>query len=161
MDNDLQHIKLHAKSLYEQSKFQDAIKQYSKLLHHEQYKNVDDDDLSIDALLLKQKTYLMRGRCYVHLDETEKAKQDFDQCIEIFQTTKSAYMAMLFRARLKIETVEHLNIAKTDLESIINVCKIATKHNNSHKTKCEKKNKTKSEHFVVVIVIIIQKTPGT
>ena len=66
----------------------------------------------------------MRGRCYVHLNETDKAKQDFEQCIEICQKTKSAYIAMLFRARLKINTVEHLNIAKTDLESIINVCKL-------------------------------------
>ena len=119
----VQSLKNYGNELFTQRKWTEAIRVYTKILNHKEYKHVNDDDLSIDLLLLKQSTYLMRGRANANAGRIDYAKKDFDNCINILDSTKYAFKAKLCRSKLKIDNVEHWKRSKRDLQSIINVSK--------------------------------------
>ena len=117
----VQSMKQHGNEQFNNQNFQKAIKTYTKILNSNKFKLVHDDDLSRELLLLKQSTYLMRGRANDKTGRIDSAQKDFGNCINIVDNTKYAYKAKLYRSMLTINNVEHWKRSKRDLESVISV----------------------------------------
>ena len=115
-----QEIKNHGNELFKQSKFNEAINQYTTALSHKVFAH-DDDDLAVDTLLLKQSLYLMRGRAHFQIGKTCDAKEDFDSCTNILDSTKYAYKAKLVRSYVPIDSLQWWQATKRDLQTVINV----------------------------------------
>ena len=125
MDNKLrghvEDLKKQGNDLFINRKYEEAIRVYSKVLNHPSFRGVTNDGMEPKEILLKQSFYLMRGRAYENVGKSERAKKDFDMCIEILDNTKYAFKARLVRAQLDIQTVEHLKLAKLDCEAVMKV----------------------------------------
>ena len=103
----VQSMKQDGNELFKQQKFREAIETYTNILNRKEFNHVHDDDLSRELLLLKQSTYLMRGRANDKAGRIDSAQKDFGNCINIVDNTKYAYKAKLYRSMLSINNIEH------------------------------------------------------